>query len=164
MPNPTQADILSAIGTLIDGVSDTGLVLTDGTFIENEQELANLFRAKNDGVIKGWLVVWAGIPEQVEDGTCDVAATFKYDLFTLYPYDSTPDGDGKNSQTRFNEMIEDVNHAFNEDRYLGLTSQTQHQFLKSTEDFAVYRFETGTASVLVHYATFELLVSVINRY
>jgi hypothetical protein len=164
MANIAQSQILSAIGTLIDGVADTGLVLTEERFVESEPEFIGLFKNLNNGTPHGWLINFAGFPEQLEDGTCDVARTLKYSLEFLYPYDSKRDGDDKNSKDRFIEAIEAVNDALNGARYLSLGSKVQHQFLKSVEDFVVRRWEVGTGSILTHYAVFELQVSVWSRY
>lgn len=162
MPNVAQSDVLAAIAALISPLSDVGVVFTDEKFVENEAEFINLFKGQNE--VKGWVINFSGFPEQVEDSTCDVVRNLKYTLEFLYPYNSVKDDDGKNSHTRFREVVEAVNDAFNADRYLGLGSKIEHQFLKTAEDFVVRRWEAGAGSVLTHYGVFELVVNQWSRY
>lgn len=164
MPNIQQSEVLAAIASIIDAVDDTGLILTEERFVESEPEFIGLFKNQNNGIPHGWLINFAGFPEQIEDGTCDVARTLKYTLEFLYPYNATRDDDDKNSKDRFIDAVEAVNDALNMDRYLALGSKVEHQFLKTVEDFVVRRWETGAGSVLTHYGVFEMQINVVNRY
>lgn len=162
--NIVQSDVLDAIASLIDAVADTGLVLKEERFVESESEFIGLFKNQNNGIPHGWLINFSGFPEQTEDGTCDVVRNLKYSLEFLYPYNATRDVDDKNSKDRFIAAVEAVNDALNNTRYLGLTSKAEHQFLKTTEDFVVRKWDTGAGSLLTHYGVFELIVNVWSRY
>jgi hypothetical protein len=166
MANISQTQVLTALAALVDAVPDTGLVLTEEKFVESESEFMALFRSKNSNVAHGWLINYAGCPDQLRDGTCDITRSLKYTLETLYPYDAARDADGKNSKDRFIEQFEAVNTAFNTKAnwYLGLGNKVEHQLLKTVEDFVVRKWGEGADARLAHYGVSELFVSVTNKY
>ena len=166
MANISQTQVLAALAALVDAVPDTGLILTEEKFTESETEFIALFRNKNSNVGHGWLINFAGFPEQVRDGTCDITRSLKYTLESLYPYNAARDNDGKNSKDRFIEQVEAVNDTFNNQAnwYLGLGSKVEHQLLKTVEDFVIRKWGEGADARLAHYGVMELFVSVTNRY
>jgi hypothetical protein len=161
MPSPTQPQVLAKIESTISAVADTGLILARERNIESDTELITLFRALNDGVLKGWLIKNAGFTQIREGASCDITRSLKYVIETIYPFEDKPIS-GVDSHGRFRLMTEAVNAAFNVQANwdLGLGWLVEHQLLQATEDFAVQKLGEGADTHLVHYASFELVVNV----
>lgn len=158
---PTQEQVLSAIAALVDGVADTGLVLTRERASESEAEVVRLLRGLNGDVGHGWLINFVGFTQERGDGQCEILRTLKYALEAFYPYEDKR-SDGADSHAKFRAMIEAVNDALIAESAwnLGFGNTVDNLFLQAVEDFAVVRWGEGTDAILTHYAPFEMQVRV----
>jgi len=165
MPIPLQAEILIAIKNLIAAVDDTGLVLTRERSIESDAELPNLFVGLNQGRMHGWLIRCAGFTQERVGETCDVDRSLRYELISIYPFQDRT-FDGGDSHDKFRTMIEAVNSVMMAEamRGLGLDGSgfvIEHKLLQAVEDFSIEQMSQGGDTYLVHFARFELVVSLL---
>jgi hypothetical protein len=161
MANLTQEQISDALATVVESVSDSGVVLTDKKFVEARGELLRLLMSQSDdGTPKGWVISWDELPGQEADSDCEVIITYRYTLAFLYPY-LNRESDGLTSEIKFKRVIVAVNEALNADRTLDLDNRVQHQFLRSVEPFTIADWDK---SRITHFAEFSLDVEVINQY
>ncbi len=171
--NVTIEELLEAQKTLIETVSDVGVVLIRERYVDDEAWIG-LFMALNvDGAARGVMCLWQELAEQTKGprvGTIQQKHRFSYEM--VYPFDdSRPDG--RTSHEVFVERIQSVNQALNRlvDQQpqwdLGLTlthpnSDVEHEFLQSDGPIVVRRWGAGQTALKTHYCSMTLDVWVVT--
>lgn len=162
----TPLIILTAIKGLIQAVSNTGLVLIDESFVENEEQFYDLFVGRqNNTEAHGVLISYVAFT-QTEESAFAVQVKHKIAIEFLLPFKALPDGESKNSHRRFEEEVTAVRRLLNlpQNRSLSLGGRVRHELLQSSVDWAVKRWGGGSAAKkLTHYAPTELYVNVLEK-
>jgi hypothetical protein len=163
MANLTQTEIAAALASTIEAAPGVSTVLTDDRFSQGNEELIPLLVSQNEGVMRGWVVSWTELQDQVDDGTCVVVSTLEYALIYLHEYLNDSIG-GKTSDQLFKEEIEAVNEHLNANRGLGLDSRVRHSMLVSESPFDQIDYVLNKENRMAHIAVFSLAVEVTNTY
>lgn len=164
MANYSPDEISDAIAVIVESVDGEGTCITDKRFTEVESELLRLLKSQTaDGRALGTILTWEAIEEQTPDSTCDIETVYLFLLDVFHPYES--DSGTHTSDYLFKQRLFNLNEAINAQLDLGLGNKVQHQALQSIVPFSLVK-EWGEASEgeVSHYTSFELRVSVTNRY
>lgn len=164
MSNITLKQIEDGLAATINGVASGGIVVTDTRLSQGDAELVSLLTSQSeDEGVNGWTVALSEIPQQEDDGPCEVIVTYRFKLVYLFGY-FNDELEAEISAAIFKRNIFNVNEGLNRKRDLGLGNQVRHNCLQSSEPFDLLDYTDNNANKLSHIAIFDLDVEVINSY
>jgi hypothetical protein len=162
--NLSPEEIAQAIAEVLESAEGYGIVVTDKRFAESNGDLSRLLKGQADNSEwRGWVMTWAGIASQVDDGPCDKIITYRFALEFVHFYENDSAGE-ISSEISFKRALFNANEALNESRDLGLGARIHHLGLESADDFLIVDIDGGSVSEKCHIALFLLSVEALNHY
>jgi hypothetical protein len=163
--NITPEEIADAIAEVLATAHEAqGVILTDRKFSQSNPDLLRLLKsAADDADFKGWIVTWLAIPDQIDEGDCQVETSYSFAAKFFHFY-ADHYQENLSTDMAFKRALFSANEALNASRDLGLGNLVRHSSLQSDGEFDIEDLGGGTANQLAHTAPFTLTVSVTNRY
>jgi hypothetical protein len=160
MAEYTQVEITAALAAIVDAVADTGAVISDRRFVEDDAEaLTLLMSLSGTNEAWGWFITLMQISEIDTNNGCEVQQTLTYTLEAIMPYQRRR-ADNTTSEARFRAQLQAVMLAVRASRQLGLDARVFHRLMQTEEDFSIMSWAgTGADAVLTHFARFRIEVT-----
>ncbi len=164
MANVTQEQIQAQIAATLGAVEDSGAVLTDTKFSQNDTNLYDLLTGQQETRAKGWVITWKEISGFEVAGDCIVNLTLRYRLTLFYPYLNAAAGD-VTSQALFLRLIDNSVDALNADRiFAALENNAEIISLTTRREFTVIDWTNSPKPEASHFGEFDLDVKVQRTY
>lgn len=170
MANITPEELAEALAAVIEAVKGAGIVVTEKRFAQSNEELIPLLiNQSENGTLNGWQPTWNELPEQADEGSCQIITVYRFFMPYLFGY-LNDEFDPKTSEVQFKANIFAVNEALNASRDLGFDKDAsarnlvRHNCLYSVGAFDLIDYARNGVNRLAHIAPLGIDITVTNSY